>query len=335
LLLCTLLLFPHPPLIRRLSTLVFYSMLGLVPYSPDLDVFTTPPTTPMTTEPPNEAIIRPSLSRSSSRPSNLHISKTADDFKPDILVESQSPQNVLYSKSPVQVISPRSVSTSGSSSIGVVKGRAVTGANSNERSGGSGPNSHPEIPTITTTDNSTQTSVTSPHSVTSAPIIRPPAHSQSPMTSPCFVHSNLDKFSEWLKSSNGLSAVDVAAVLKPMSADLNKTPSRRKIDIAIPWEDAKAENVFDASDYDYDDDEGSASLTKQLADTAVGVREMSMKLGALLGPPSFLPKVLNNGRSYTHQIKYSDCADCDQGAGQSPHRTYACPSTLPHEKAQV
>jgi hypothetical protein len=155
------------------------------------------------------------------------------------------------------------------------------------------------------------------------------------MTSPCFVHSNLDKFSEWLKSSNGLSAVDLAPVLKPMSADLNKTPSRRKIDIAIPWEDAKAENVFDASDYDYDDDEGSASLTKQLADTAVGVREMSKKLGALLEPPSFLPKVLNNGRSYTHPIKYSDCADCDQGTGQSPHRTYACPSTLPHEKAQV
>lgn len=39
------------------------------------------------------------------------------------------------------------------------------------------------------------------------------------------------------------------------------------------------ENVVDASDYDYEDDEGSASLTKQLADTAVGVREMSKQLG--------------------------------------------------------
>lgn len=106
--------------------------------------------------------------------------------------------------------------------------------------------------------------------------------------SPCFVHSNLDKgasFSEWLKSSNGFSAVDVAPVLKPMSADMNKTPSRRKIDIPIPYEDAKAENVFDASDYDYDDEEGSASLTKQLAETAVGVREMSKQLGALPGIP--------------------------------------------------
>jgi NAD+ kinase len=262
-------------------------MLGPVPYSPDLDVFTTPPTTPMTSEPPNESIIRPSLSRSSSRPSNLHISKTADDFKPDILLESQSPQNVRYNKSSVQDTTPRSASASSSSPsyLGVVNGRAVTD-NSNALSGGSVPNSHPKIPTVATTDNSPQTPVTSPQSVASAPIIRPPTHSQNPMMSPCFVHSNLDKgasFSEWLKSSNGFSAVDVAPVLKPMSADLNKTPSRRKIDISIAYEDAKAENVFDASDYDYDDEEGSASLTKQLADTAVGVREMSKQLGALPG----------------------------------------------------
>jgi hypothetical protein len=49
----------------------------------------------------------------------------------------------------------------------------------------------------------------------------------------------------------------------------------------------------------------------------------------------FPPKVLNNGRPYTYQIKYPDRADCDQGARQSPHRAYACSSPLPHEKAQV
>ena len=162
------------------------------------------------------------------------------------------------------------------------------------------------------------------------------------MTSPCFVHSNLDKgasFSEWLKSSNGLPAVDVAPVLKPMSADSHKTPSRRyrKVNdeqvIPIPYEDDNEENVFDASDYD--DDEGSASLTKQLADTAVGVREMSKQLGALPEPPSFTPKVLNIGRPHTYQIKYSERADCDQGTRQSSDRAYACPRSLPHEKAQV
>jgi NAD+ kinase len=315
-------------------------MLGPVSYSPDLDVFATPPTTPMSTEPPSESIIRPSLSRSSSRPSNLHLTKTAVEFRPDILLESQSPPHVPYNRSPAQVTMPQSMSSSS-----VVNGRAASTSSANSLSGGSDHNSRPKIPTITTTaaaDSTLKTFVTSPHSVTSAPILRPHSHSQSAMTSPCFVHSNLDKgasFSEWLKSSNGLPAVDVAPVLKPMSADSHKTPSRRyrKVNdeqvIPVPYEDDNEENVFDASDYD--DDEGSASLTKQLADTAVGVREMSKQLGALLESPSFPPKVLNIGRPHTYQIKYSERADCDQGTRQSSDRAYACPSSLPHEKAQV
>lgn len=117
--------------------------------------------------------------------------------------------------------------------------------------------------------------------------------------SPCFVHSNLDKgasFSEWLKTSNGFpSRIDIAANLKPMTAEWPQAPPRRyrTLDngqvIPIPYEDDKVENVVDASDYDYEDDEGSASLTKQLADTAVGVREMSKQLGASLQTRSPLP----------------------------------------------
>ena len=307
-------------------------MLGPVPYSPDLDVFTTPPTTPKTSEPPTESIIRPSLSRSSSRPSNLHISKTADDFKPDILLESQSPPGAPSTKSPTHVITSQAMSTTNNGA----NGRPIP-------SDGSGHNSRPKIPTITTTDDS-QPSVISPQSATSPPILRSHTHSQSPMTSPCFVHSNLDKgasFSEWFKSSNGLPAVDVAPILKPMSADSHKTPSRRyrKVGegqvIPIPYDDDKEENVFYASDYDYDDDEGSASLTKQLADTAVGVREMSKQLGALPESPFLLLKALNNGRPHPYQVQCSDCLDCDQGARQSSHRAYACPGPLPHEKAQV
>ncbi|KAI0305637.1 ATP-NAD kinase-like domain-containing protein, partial [Multifurca ochricompacta] len=102
-----------------------------------------------------------------------------------------------------------------------------------------------------------------------------------PMTSPCFVHSNLDKgasFTEWLKTSNDLLPASTPR-------DLHKTPPRRyrKLDngqvIPIPHEGDKVENVLDTSDYDYDDDESSGSLTKQLAETAVGVREMSKQLG--------------------------------------------------------
>ncbi|KAH9961294.1 hypothetical protein BC827DRAFT_1155402 [Russula dissimulans] len=253
-------------------------MLASVPYSPDLDVFTTPPTTPMTSEPPREAIIRPSLSRSSSRPSNLHISKTVDDLKPDILVETQSPQNVPSFKSPVQAITARPVVDHDASHTA----RQADNADHNSR---------PRVTIGTTTDNILQNrpSVTSPESALAAPIHRSHNHSHSPMSSPCFVHSNLDKgvsFSEWLQTSNGLPArVDVAPVLKLMSANSPKVPPRRYRElnngqlISIPYEDVKDENVFDASDYDYEDDEGSASLTKQLAATAVGVRELSKQLG--------------------------------------------------------
>jgi len=114
------------------------------------------------------------------------------------------------------------------------------------------------------------------------------------------VHSNLDKgasFSEWLKTSNGFpSRIDIAPILKPITAEWPQAPPRRyrTLDngqvIPIPYDDDKVENVFDASDYDIEDDEGSASLTKQLADTAVGVREMSKQLGASLQPDRPCPK---------------------------------------------
>jgi hypothetical protein len=79
-----------------------------------------------------------------------------------------------------------------------------------------------------------------------------------------------------------------------------KAPSRRyrELDnehvIPIPYGDNNVETFFDASHYDHEDDEGSSSLTKQLAETAVGVREMSKQLGAFgnLHCPRHL---LNNG----------------------------------------
>jgi len=270
-------------------------MLAPVPYSPDLDVFTTPPTTPMTSEPPNEPIIRPSLSRSISRPLNLNISNTTGDYKPDIFLESQSPPSVLSDKSSAAPTAPQFVLT-GESENGQPK----------PPSGSSDRNSRPASSSstnTTTTDNILKNrALLTQEPPTSASMPRSHTHSHSPMMSPCFVHSNLDKgasFSEWLKTNNGFpSRIDIAPILRPMAADWPQAPPRRyrTLDngqvIPIPYEDDKVENVFDASDYDYEDD--SASLTKQLADTAVGVREMSKQLGASLQTRSPLPKALNN-----------------------------------------
>ena len=261
-------------------------------HSPDLDVFTTPPTTPMTSEPPNEAILRPSLSRSTSRPSNLNISNTTGDFKPDILLESQSPPSVPSDKFSAPATTPQFGLTA----------ESENGQPKTPPSDSSDHNSPPASSTNTTTDSTLKNRalLTPQEPPTLASMPRSHTRSHSPTMSPCFVHSNLNKgasFSEWLQTSNGFpSRIDISPILKPKAAEWPQAPPRRyrTLDngqvIPIPYEDDKVENVFDASDYDYEDDDGSASLTKQLADTAVGVREMSKQLGASLQTRSTFPK---------------------------------------------
>ena len=94
-----------------------------------------------------------------------------------------------------------------------------------------------------------------------------PSDSQNhkPDSSPCFVHSHLDKgtlLSDWLRNKHHVvesSDVGVAKSLQRLTS-----PSQ--------------------SDFQSGNDENEffGSLTKQLADTAVGVREMSKQLGAFL-----------------------------------------------------
>ncbi|KAH8992770.1 ATP-NAD kinase [Lactarius hatsudake] len=242
-------------------------MLTPLLYSPDVDVFSTPPTTPMS-ESPSEPVIRPSISRTASRPSNLHISQTAADFKPDILLDTQSPQILSSVKSSPQSAIPQ-------------PGSRHTPASSHSGRD-SGHDSNAKIPT--TADRPITNQTLEPSSDSTAPLPRSHTYSQSPTMSPCFVHSNLDKgasFSEWLNTSNGFPRISIAPALQPTSA--HKAPSRRyrKLDngqvILMPYEDEEHEHVFDVSDYE--DDDGNGSLTKKLAETAVGVREMSKQLG--------------------------------------------------------
>lgn len=244
------------------------SILAPLPYSPDVDVFSTPPTTPMTSEFATEPILRPSLTRAASRPSSLHISHTAANFKPDILLDTQSPQILPSSKSSP---SPHLVSNG--------NGHTPADNHSSQHMNDSGHVSEILAATVATRTEPDSTAELLPRSHT---------YSQSPTMSPCFVHSNLDKgasFSEWLNTSNGFPRINVARALKPTSP--HKSPSRRyrKLDngqvIVIPYEDEEHEHVFDVSDYE--DDDGNGSLTKRLAETAVGVREMSKQLGAFPG----------------------------------------------------
>ncbi|EPQ57561.1 ATP-NAD kinase [Gloeophyllum trabeum ATCC 11539] len=118
---------------------------------------------------------------------------------------------------------------------------------------------------------------------------------QNTLKSPCFVHSRLDQglsFGDWLKQKSGKQGgsggVGVAKSLQsPAMGAFQKHPQRPHparsltnghlpIHGAYPDGTRSDDNsVFE----DEDDEDRDMSLTRQLAETAVGVREMSKQLG--------------------------------------------------------
>ncbi|RDB24939.1 NAD(+) kinase [Hypsizygus marmoreus] len=195
--------------------------------SPDVDTFSTPPTTPV----PTMEQIRPSLSRRSSRPTSLHIHQR--EWTSDIVLEASSPS---VTKKENGILSPASPP----------QDRAVV------------------TPRLSA-------------SVQDPP--RPIHDHLKAMNSPCFIHSNLDKgasLSEWLRNKQhtliGSGDVGVSKSLQnPNSVDPDRAPHPNG-PLTPP-----ASTVVGSDNEDEDDSRGS--LTKQLAETAVGVREMSKQLG--------------------------------------------------------
>ena len=106
-----------------------------------------------------------------------------------------------------------------------------------------------------------------------------PAHNlPKVLHSPCFVHSHLDKgasLTEWLRNKqhvvNGPTEVGVAKSLQNLN---NSAPSDPLYTGRISPPDSVAVETDEEYETDY-----SASLTHQLAETAIGVREMSKQLG--------------------------------------------------------
>jgi NAD+ kinase len=94
--------------------------------------------------------------------------------------------------------------------------------------------------------------------------------------SPCFVHSHLDKgasLADWLstKQSHTNRAGNVG-----VSKSLQRQPKDQAFGVHYP-EYTSTDPVL-AAVVDEEEDYGG-SLTRQLAETAVGVREMSKQLG--------------------------------------------------------
>ncbi|KAJ4494020.1 hypothetical protein C8J55DRAFT_417520 [Lentinula edodes] len=204
--------------------------------SPEIETFSTPPTTPGFAF--QDASIRPSLSRKGSRPSSLQLAHQG--WNPDIVVEESSP--VLTRK-------PEN-------------GQSITSSMSRDQTA---------TPTSTTSTRASSTLPSIPSSSSSTTHLAN-GHTHRPLDSPCFVHSQLDKgasLSDWLRNkqngilNNGSSDVGVSKSLQDSSPTSTSGMS-------------SASSLMSSID---DEDEFGGNLTKQLAETAVGVREMSKQLG--------------------------------------------------------
>lgn len=110
---------------------------------------------------------------------------------------------------------------------------------------------------------------------------RPVHDDRRPMESPCFVHSHLDKgasLSDWLhnKQSSPTRDADVG-----VSKSLQRSDSVYSRETSYPRGSTTPPNSTVVEDDVDEDGDFTESLTKQLAETAVGVREMSKQLGQL------------------------------------------------------
>lgn len=98
----------------------------------------------------------------------------------------------------------------------------------------------------------------------------PTAHAHPAVESPCFVHSHLDKsagLTNWFKQKQDGSNGDHTV------GKLFHDPSQ------ISPGGSVASSLASSSVYDIEEDDYTSSLTTRLAETAVGVREMSKQLG--------------------------------------------------------
>lgn len=248
---------PSPPTAKMLQ-----------PMSPvDLSAFSTPPTTP---RPPEDHSLaqaqaqdgqqsqqsQPALKRRSSgmRPLSLTLS---EEYRPPVVVEN-SPDTVKPSEHGPQL---------------TIAGKILHSV--------------------------------APHSALATSVGGAATQEQAALSaalkSPCFVHSGLDKgaaLAQWLRSSKHITRSPNSAPPAPAQAQLpshqsalSHNGSHKHAHPHMPHHaDATASSSSSTSastmptDYEYDDeeDDSAGNLTRQLAETAVSVREMSKQLGTCM-----------------------------------------------------
>lgn len=250
-------------------------------FSPDTDMFSTPPTTPTV---PEE--IRPSLSRRQSRPSSLRIQHSA---VPDIILDHQTSPGELSHQTQTQTKGGTPLTATPALYSNGRNGSYANGYHTIGQSSSSSSQNIPHSPFVQAHGSSQQVTSTEGHPLRSP---RPP----SAMASPCFVHSQLQgpSVADWLQNNNQA-----------------KTNGSGLISGGQPYRAHYPDGTM--SDYSYDgnehhvqldEDDSASSLTKHLAETAVGVREMSKQLGEHLNI-YFRALCLNMfSRSHARTLRY-------------------------------
>lgn len=223
--------------------------------SEDVETYSTPPTSPADgradgmAQLPSENVIRPSLSRKNSRLSllsSLTSLHTNIVWHHDTVVEQQSPTGA---KAVARRLSPVDNPTT--------------------------PVRHDFFVAPPSIDSPGSISSSSLSCSSSSSLAMPIDHRNLSAKSPCFVHSHLDKgasLQDWLEvhaKDNEVPGSDVG-VAKALQ-QYHRPPHH----VELPCPDGGSHALSENDD----SDTYGGSLTKQLAETAVGVREMSKQLG--------------------------------------------------------
>jgi len=217
--------------------------------SEEVETYSTPPSSPVLVDVLADNIIRPSLSRKNSRASLLSSSLSLSSLHTnitwhhDVVLEQQSP--AVASKTPRLGHDPD-------------YGAARHDFTVTSQFVGS--------PGVSSGSNSS--SSCSPSSFVSMPI--DPKNMSA--KSPCFVHSHLDKgalLQHWFRTKDNETLAAGVGVAKSLKQH------RPQQSVELPCPEGGSHSLLGEDE----EDEYGGSLTKQLAETAVGVREMSKQLG--------------------------------------------------------
>lgn len=233
--------------------------------SPDVETFSTPPSTPPILD---DADLRPSISRRSSRPSSLRIQQNAPEWKPHIIVEGHNGQPSPEYLPPVirangRHPTPHTATQGSFRSANAVPGSA-TGPFSAAMNRDHGLNGVGLVAPLSAPLSTAPAIGISPLLSPGIPV--PPRTPRTqPMTSPCFVHSRLQD----------------PSMNKPQPVAQDGRLARlNRLNLPTPGTSTpNGGSASDANDIWLEEEAPASSVTRQLAETAVSVRETSKKLG--------------------------------------------------------